>query len=216
MKKQGKCALCGVARSSRWYNIPDHLKEQIKYESSKICELDYTRNKQSNTPVVTKSTIPNAGNGLFADRDYKWNEIITYYDGKEYALDDPNLPEDKSYFKQCGRYLIDGRVNFGNALGRYINSPAKGSRVNVRWGSTNLGTRIAIRALNKPKGCKDPIAIKAGQELFITYGPGYWAAIKKRRRERILKRKDRKERLYRVGFLWRKYKRNCLRRKEKL
>jgi hypothetical protein len=33
---------------------------------------------------VEKSSLPNAGNGLFAERDYGFGELITYYRGKAF------------------------------------------------------------------------------------------------------------------------------------
>lgn len=31
--------------------------------------------------IIKKSTIPKAGNGLFAERDYRWGEYVTSYNG---------------------------------------------------------------------------------------------------------------------------------------
>lgn len=205
-KKKGKCAICGRTTSTRWYPLTEDLIHLVKFTSERykhICELDYTRTRNKDVPIVSRSTIPHAGNGLFADRDYKWNEIITYYDGKVYSPNEP-LPSNKSYFKGCGRYIIDGRVNFGDGLGRYINCPKRGSKANARWGFAGVGTRVAIRAMRKPKGCKNPIAIKAGEEIFICYGSGYWASHKKWKM--FKRRRDTKILLRRRGLVSRKYK----------
>lgn len=62
-----------------------------------------------------------------------------------------------------GNGLIDGKYKFGNALGRYINSPPKGKYPNCTWGKYNATTKTILIKTNK--------AIKRGVEFMIRYGP---------------------------------------------
>ncbi len=117
---------------------------------------------------------------VYLQIDYKWNEILTSYDGKIYSKKE-DLPNDTSYVLNKGRVYIDGKVNFGESKRRYINAPPKGIKANYKWGSTKLGHDIIIRIISKPKGVSKlrTIAVYEGEEFFISYGSGYWKQKKR-------------------------------------
>jgi hypothetical protein len=144
-----------------------------------ICAL-CKRNLNPGTPSVKKSTIKNAKNGLFAEKNYFWGEEITSYNGNIYSKKSL-LPSDTSYVLSKNGIYIDGKYNFGDSKGRYINSPPVGKKANCIFGHTKIGHSIMIRAIQKPKNiCKNrKIAIYAGEEFFLSYGAGYWKGKKK-------------------------------------
>ena len=103
-------------------------------------------NRLDNTkPSVRRSDIPGAGNGLFAERDYKWNEFVCWYKGvlsvcvysllSGVVLNDVNQCQNRSYvYGSSKQFAVDGRFHFGDGVGRYINVRMKGKNANVRWG----------------------------------------------------------------------------------
>lgn len=63
---------------------------------------------------LRESTIPNAGNGVFAGRDFSQNEIITYYDGPVMTYEAASLLDKKTHHKA----IVEGKnyVVVGNRL----------------------------------------------------------------------------------------------------
>lgn len=118
--------------------------------------------------------------GLFAFRDFAKGEVVAEYGGR--ILSPKDLTgKDSSYFRVIGltkeNGVIDGRYNFGSALGRYINSPPRGKYPNCTWSKYNETTKTIAIKTNK--------AVKRGEELMIRYGPhvdSTLKAIKKRGR----------------------------------
>jgi hypothetical protein len=97
-----------------------------KYGKDRLCSKCYISLKP-NEPSVKTSTIKNAGNGLFADRDYGYNELVCYYKGTVYT----KRPGHRSnYILYKGGFWIDGKTSFGKTKGRYINGTTKGKRAN--------------------------------------------------------------------------------------
>lgn len=127
--------------------------------------------------IVKKSTIPNAGYGLFVKpgRTIAKNERITDYGG--YVL-----PTDKIADSSDSDYLITdshGRVwdgkyiqvkHIANDLGRWINDPKGTSHppnceaVLIEYGKPKVA-RLEIHATRQLKG---------GEEIFLAYGNNYW------------------------------------------
>ena len=131
--------------------------------------------------VAQTSRIPNAGLGLFfvgykdEDGDFvnliKKNEVVTHYSGKHKlttAQYDARFGDDTSY-GVCTRRneCLDGGPT-DNFPGRLINHKSY-SRANVRWGQTI--TRTGDRYMLPMYATTN---IRAGQELYIDYGPDYW------------------------------------------
>jgi hypothetical protein len=79
-------------------------------------------------------------------------------------------------------------------LGRFINGSKPGLiKANVILGQFDYNKQaFPIRTKNKPKKCKDPIAVKKGEEFILTYGAGYW------NRMRTMKRTFEEDRSHKV------------------
>jgi hypothetical protein len=89
-QKRGLCVTCGRVTSTRFHNVPDKAKAYIKEHllvktketraTPKVCHKCFYDLEEAK-PSVMKSTISRAGNGLFADRDYGFNEFVCWYSG---------------------------------------------------------------------------------------------------------------------------------------
>jgi len=124
---------------------------------------------------VKKSTLPKAGKGLFTDSDIKKGEIVCEYEGEKitwkeaerrndldkggyvYYISDKNCVDAWDYKKTFGRYANDAA-----GIGR-INGYRNNSVYDVIRG------RVYIRATSN---------IKAGSEIFVSYGPQYWRIMR--------------------------------------
>ena len=114
-----------------------------------------------------KSRIPNAGNGIFALRDFTEGDIITYMSG--YLSSDK--PKDSSYTIHINQGYFDGlRVPKPNkGLGSFINREdrkLRRGRKNCEFYVETIGRAftIYIRMIAD---------VKSGDELYITYGRGF-------------------------------------------
>jgi hypothetical protein len=111
--------------------------------------------------------------GLFADRDYKEDELVTLYLGNIMADTDTDI-KDRSYLAKWNGFLIDGKYNWQGlrGLGRFINCPSEGQKANCYWSQVTvpgdpggLPLHRAICASRK---------INRGEEFLISYGSQYW------------------------------------------
>ena len=184
VKKNGKCLSCGTTRCTQWHPVSPDIEQYIDLSKwtpprkKQVCHVCRVR-LHGNKPIVKRSTIRAAGNGLFADRDYKWGEVITMYTGKVYSSRG-DVPPKSNYVLFRGGFWIDGRTSFGTGLGRYINGTRGGRKPNVYFGYTKLGLEVPIKVLTKSMAKKKGISTQGefgllkNQEIFISYGCGYW------------------------------------------
>ena len=114
---------------------------------------------------VRLSTIPNAGNGLFALVHISLEDTIGYYTGK--ILDnndfhDANRPSSDYILYLCNNHIILGEGPLANYT-RYINHSSKNPNAflitSTRWKTARLE---AIKS------------ILPGEEIFYNYGDDYW------------------------------------------
>lgn len=119
-------------------------------------------------PRVKKSTIPGAGKGLFARRDYKKGEFVTEYGG--YLVEKSKVEESNSdyLFRDHWGYTWDSEKvkDQLREKGRWINDDFKDG--NVFWVSREKGRPPKIYTRRK---------IKKGEEFFINYGDEYWKDV---------------------------------------
>ena len=123
---------------------------------------------------VKKSNIPNAGEGLFAARDFpaprtkssrfsSKNKVyftIAFYEGVVYNTKPPTKDYVLQVKQKNKKVWVDGKGNF-NRTGKINNSRRKqGFSYNVRFKEN--GEIIVLKKIEK------------GQELYINYGDEYW------------------------------------------
>ncbi|WP_207512531.1 SET domain-containing protein [Longitalea luteola] len=122
---------------------------------------------------VKKSTLPNAGKGLFTKKFIPKGTRIVEYKGrtrtwKEVQADDQESP----YIYYVTRNFVIDALNDKKAMARYANDARGLERVkNINNNAEYVedGTRVFIEAT------KD---IPAGGEIFVSYGPEYWQVIR--------------------------------------
>ena len=134
----------------------------------------YTRSnmKKYSRVKVAKSTIPNAGKGIFAARNYDKDEFVTYYSGKVTHY----KPYDCTYVvklrdRSRGKLAlyVDGEYPLKKThVGHIINHYPAGKNVELTWDSSkkrNPQRWIEFRTTRK---------VKKGEEFFWDYGEDYW------------------------------------------
>ena len=135
---------------------------------------------------VKKSTLPNAGKGLFTDKFIKKGDIVCEYEGERITWAEAIRRNDLDkggyvYFineKNC----IDA-FEYKNTFGRYANDAAGLGRVPGKRNNSTydvVKNRVYIRATRN---------IEAGSEIFVSYGRSYWNIMKVEIAEREAKKK---------------------------
>ena len=116
--------------------------------------------------VVKKSTIPNAGNGLFAENNFKKNDFIDFYTG-EIIYDKEKLQQDNDYlfFNDKENFYIDGKS--GNKV-KYINHNNDSNLRNCAYKYYMLPD---INILYPIVVCIEDV--NEGEEFFCDYGQYY-------------------------------------------
>jgi len=122
---------------------------------------------------VKKSTLPDAGKGLFTKKFIPKGTRIVEYKGnvrtwKEVQADESENP----YIYYVKRNFVIDALNDKSALARYANDAQGLKRVKDIRNNTEYvenGNRVFIEA------SKD---IPANSELFVAYGPEYWQVIR--------------------------------------
>ena len=146
-----------------------------------------------NDLLVKKSSLPNAGKGLFVKRDVKKGERIVEYLGEiitEKELDKRAEKDIYGYAFYINRNRCIDAYYTPEALARYANDAS--GLVKVKGLSNN-----ACYEIWKNRGWitaeKD---IKAGSEIFVSYGKEYWKDMRynyKLDQERLAEKKKAKK-----------------------
>ncbi|GMH72631.1 hypothetical protein TrST_g9883 [Triparma strigata] len=127
-----------------------------------------TRYDNASAPLleVKESGIPGAGNGLFTSVDVSEGELLCYYTGHRHDFVSQQKIEDKSYLLAVADFFVDPRPeNCLGILARCINDPLNPTCVNVKFVDAPEHFSSAIYTTK---------FIKAGSEIFISYGDAYW------------------------------------------
>lgn len=117
---------------------------------------------------VRKSTIPNAGNGLFSLVDRKRNQRIVTLEGERSYTKDIDFGG-----RYCLEYKDDHFIDCENSTtccaGRYINDPRDSKQVNCKFIYDKQQDKVWVVSTKH---------IHPGQELFLSYGNhSYWSKL---------------------------------------
>lgn len=139
-----------------------------------------------------KSTLPNAGLGLFTDTLIKKGEKVIEYLGEIITWAEAEKRDEKGkggYVYYITKYYCIDAYRFPQHLARYANDARgvrrkKGIRNNSSYDTR--GRRGYIVASRN---------IKPGEEIFVWYGPDYWgpwieAMNEQKKKERARKKKN--------------------------
>ena len=116
---------------------------------------------------VTESTVAHAGNGLFAARDFAPGEHLADYTGDELIIrrDGDGGPYCLALTK---RRAIDAAAT-NTGYGRWANDPRGGDGgPNAEFVPNHARGTARLRATAR---------VRKGEEIFVSYGPQYWAAF---------------------------------------
>jgi SET domain-containing protein len=123
---------------------------------------------------IKKSSLLNAGKGLFTRIDIAKGTRIVEYKGRVQSWREVKDQDGiNGYLMYINRNVVINALPSVNTLGRYANDAnglarVKGVRNNAEYVSE--GKRCFIEATRN---------IKAGEEILVNYGKEYWALIKK-------------------------------------
>jgi len=127
---------------------------------------------------VKESQLPLAGQGLWAQKDFKRKEIICKYEGEQVTWKECQRRNEAQVGYGCYYLYINERKCIDAqhtpwAIGRYANDAAGLSRIkklrnNARY-EIIKGEAYIVASRN----------IKNGEEIFVSYGRSYWNIISK-------------------------------------
>ena len=122
---------------------------------------------------VKKSTIPNAGKGLFATKKFKKKKTIGSYAGENISVAENNRRYGGGE-RDNAPYALSAR----NAPGRILDSACSRSLLSLANSKRQRKRNNAkFSSHMKGDGTINVIStkrIKEGDEIFIDYGKGYW------------------------------------------
>jgi len=115
---------------------------------------------------IKKSTIPNAGLGLFYEgkKPIKKDSVVTEYTGKRVVTADPNYGN--PYVLEVKKHtFIDASKTNEPGLGRWENDPRNKRKANTRFSYSTRTKKATMKATKE---------IKTGTELLVPYSAEYW------------------------------------------
>ncbi len=124
--------------------------------------------------MVKKSTLPNAGKGLFTKKEIAKGTRIVEYKGRLREWKEvKHLDGYNGYLMYITRHAVIDAKPAVNTFGRYANDAngfvrVKGLKNNAEYVSE--GNRCYIEALR---------TIKKGEEIFVSYGRDFWKLQRK-------------------------------------
>ena len=139
---------------------------------------------------IRKSTIPNSGNGVFATEDIKKGERICYYDGEDVETNKLNICDtDMTYAlskDKDNKFTRMGNPNKTNNfnVGQFCNDSSCPNITIINYPSVKkafdeylINTKQKLNIVRENYDDFYMIAlkdIKKDEELFYSYGSGYW------------------------------------------
>jgi uncharacterized protein len=133
--------------------------------------------------LVKKSMLPNSGKGLFIKTDIaKGTRIVEYKGKKRKWVDAKHEDGYNGYLMRVTRSVVIDALPATDTFGRYANDARGFTRVETLKNNAEYiseGKRCYIDATRN---------IKAGEEIFVSYGREYWALMRK-----IFRKKSKKK-----------------------
>lgn len=139
--------------------------------------MPFTHFAETNNDVEVKaSSINNAGDGLFATKDFKKGDFICWYNG---VFIEPPVIENGYYdsdylLKIPGSDLYIDAEDPLSCYGRFINDGLSKKNSNCKFIDYDDVYAAGVIATRK---------IKQGDEIFVSYGHDYW--IEPRRNQKL-------------------------------
>jgi SET domain-containing protein len=122
---------------------------------------------------VKKSTLPNAGKGLFTKVFIPKGSLIVEYKGKITTWKEVKDDDGKNgYIFYVKRYHVIDALPTKKPLARYANDARGLTRIKGVTNNCDYITKELKAYIESKKN------IPAGSEIFVDYGPDYWKVIK--------------------------------------
>lgn len=122
---------------------------------------------------VKKSTLPNAGKGLFTKVFIPKGTLIVEYKGKITTWKDVKDDDGKNaYIFYVKRYHVIDAWPTKKPLARYANDARGLTRIKGVTNNCDYITKGLKAYVESKKN------IEAGSEIFVDYGPDYWKVIR--------------------------------------
>jgi uncharacterized protein len=150
------------------------------------------KNTFKNMLKVKKSSLPKAGKGLFTEKEIKKGEVVCQYEGERITWAEAIRRNDKDkggYVYYITKKNCIDAFEYEDTFGRYANDAAGLGRVKGLRNNSTYDVRdnhVYIVATRK---------IKAGAEVFVSYGKQYWKIMKEEfeQQQKEEKKKKKKE-----------------------
>jgi SET domain-containing protein len=126
--------------------------------------------------LVKESTLPNCGKGLFTKVDIKKGALIVEYQGEKITWAEGLKRNEHHEFQSpylfyiSAKNCIDAEYTL-DALARYANDAKGHTRIK---GLNNNAEYAIIKRIPYIMATRN---IKAGEEIFVSYGDDYWKAM---------------------------------------
>ncbi|CAB1105190.1 unnamed protein product [Ectocarpus sp. CCAP 1310/34] len=124
---------------------------------------------ETETFEIKQSSIPGAGQGLFAREHFTAGAVVCEYTGRQLRTVEALRAPDKSYLMRLGPQVYVDALDHPEVMARYINDCRNSSLYNVAFRKLPQECKALVVAL------KD---IQPGQEIFVDYGRWYWLSLK--------------------------------------
>lgn len=122
---------------------------------------------------VKKSTLPNAGKGLFTKVPIPKGSLVVEYKGKITTWKDVKDEDGKNgYIFYVKRYHVIDALPTKGPLARYANDARGLTRIKGITNNCDYITKELKAYIESKKN------IEAGSEIFVDYGPDYWKVIR--------------------------------------
>jgi len=122
---------------------------------------------------VKKSTLPNAGKGLFTKVFIPKGTLIAEYKGKITTWKDVKGDDGKNgYIFYVKRYHVIDALATRKPLARYANDARGLTRIKGITNNCDYITKGLKAYIESKKN------IEQGSEIFVDYGPDYWKVIR--------------------------------------
>ena len=138
--------------------------------------------------IVKESQLPNSGKGLFTEREIKKGEVVCQYEGERITWAEAikrNEVDKGGYVYYITKKNCIDAIDLVDTFGRYANDAAGLGRVKGLRNNSTYEVRdnhVYIVATRK---------IKAGSEVFVSYGRQYWKVMKEELERELKEEKKR-------------------------
>jgi len=147
-------------------------------KTAAVTKVHSVLNTYNDLVYVDVSSLPNAGNGLFAKRPITAGMRLTFYGGRRFKQKDMHHHENSQYvFGPVDGFFYDAKNEKRDSyLGRFANDPIGPTRIKGNADKVNATiSRDHIYA--EETSVFSLRSIEPGEEIFVDYSEDYWKRV---------------------------------------